>query len=43
MRKNPKPTWSDVKAKLIDFDRDGLIGLMQNLYAVSGQGVEKLK
>jgi len=29
------PTWSDVKAKLADFDRAGLIGLVQDLYAAS--------
>jgi hypothetical protein len=26
------PTWTDVKAKLADFDRSGLLGLIQNLY-----------
>lgn len=30
-----KPSWSDVKAKLVDFDSPGLIGLMQDLYAAS--------
>ena len=30
-----KPTWSDVKPKLADFDRPGLIGLVQDLYAAS--------
>lgn len=30
-----KPSWSDVKAKLADFDRPGLIGLVQDLYAAS--------
>ena len=30
-----KPTWSDVKGKLVDFDRQGLIGLAQDLYAAS--------
>ena len=30
-----KPTWSDVKAKLEGFDRPGLIGLVQDLYATS--------
>ncbi|MDB5849637.1 MAG: hypothetical protein JWP29_3389 [Rhodoferax sp.] len=30
-----KPTWSDVKGKLADFDRPGLIGLVQDLYAAS--------
>jgi hypothetical protein len=29
------PTWSDVKAKLADFDRAGLLGLVQDLYAAS--------
>lgn len=35
--KRPKfePTWSDVKAKLADFDRGGLLGLVQDLYAAS--------
>jgi len=33
-RKNA-PTWSDLKAKLADFDRAGLIGLVQDLYAAS--------
>jgi hypothetical protein len=28
-----KPTWSDVKAKLLDFDRPGLLALIQDLYA----------
>ena len=33
--KQPKsqPTWSDVKAKLADFDRGALLGLVQDLYA----------
>lgn len=30
-----KPTWTDVKARLTDFDRAGLIGLVQDLYAAS--------
>lgn len=30
-----KPSWSDVKGKLADFDRPGLIGLVQDLYAAS--------
>ncbi len=30
-----KPGWSDVKTKLADFDRSGLIGLVQDLYAAS--------
>jgi hypothetical protein len=29
------PTWNDVKAKLADFDRAGLLGLVQALYAAS--------
>jgi hypothetical protein len=33
--KKPSPTWSDVKARLADFDRAGLIGLVQDLYAAS--------
>ena len=32
---NKAPTWSDVKARLVDFDRTGLIGLVQDLYAAS--------
>ena len=28
-------TWSDVKAKLGDFDRAGLLGLVQDLYTTS--------
>jgi len=30
-----KPSWSDVKTKLANFDRSGLIGLVQDLYAAS--------
>ena len=30
-----KPSWSEVKAKLADFDRAGLVGLVQDLYAAS--------
>jgi hypothetical protein len=30
-----KPSWSDVRGKLADFDRPGLIGLVQDLYAAS--------
>jgi len=30
-----KPTWTDVKARLTDFDRAGLIGLVQDLYTAS--------
>ena len=29
------PNWSDVKARLADFDRAGLLGLVQDLYAAS--------
>ena len=29
------PSWSDVKCKIADFDRPGLIGLVQDLYAAS--------
>jgi hypothetical protein len=34
-RKSSTPTWGDVKAKLADFDRAGLLGLVQDLYAAS--------
>ena len=36
-KKSPKstPSWSDVKARLADFDRAGLLGLVQDLYAAS--------
>jgi hypothetical protein len=34
-RKSSAPTWSDVKGKLADFDRAGLVGLVQDLYAAS--------
>jgi len=30
-----KPTWSDVKSQIENFDRAGLIGLIQSLYAAS--------
>jgi hypothetical protein len=33
--KKRTPSWSDVKTKLADFDRAGLLGLMQDLYAAS--------
>mgnify|MGYP001562651163 CR=1 FL=1 len=33
--KKTNPTWSDVKAKLVHFDRDGLLGLVQDLYAAN--------
>ena len=32
-KKKTAPSWSDVKAGLTDFDRAGLIGLVQDLYA----------
>jgi hypothetical protein len=31
--KAPQPTWANVKAKLTSFDRVGLLGLIQDLYA----------
>lgn len=34
-KRKATPNWSDVKAKLTDFDRAGLIGLVQDLYAAS--------
>ena len=34
IRKNP-PSWTDVKTKLADFDRAGLLGLVQDLYAAN--------
>ncbi|RJG27379.1 hypothetical protein [Massilia cavernae] len=34
-KKKNTPSWSDVKTKLADFDRAGLIGLVQDLYAAS--------
>ncbi len=36
-KKTPKatPSWSDVKARLADFDRASLQGLVQDLYAAS--------
>jgi hypothetical protein len=33
--KNGSPTWGDVKAALLDFDRAGLRGLVQDLYTAS--------
>ncbi len=33
--KKASPTWSDVKGKLIEFDRAGLLGVVQDLYATS--------
>lgn len=35
MAKSRTVTWSDVKAKLADFDRAGLVSLVQALYAAS--------
>ena len=29
--KKSTPSWSDVKTKLVDFDRAGLLGLLQDL------------
>ena len=31
----PAATWSNVKAELVDFDRAGLLGLVQDLYTSS--------
>ena len=33
--KKAAPGWSDVKARLAEFDRAGLLGLVQDLYAAS--------
>jgi hypothetical protein len=33
--KKNTPSWSDVKTKLADFDRAGLLGLLQALYAAN--------
>ena len=33
--KNASPTWSDVRAALLRFDRAGLLGLVQDLYTAS--------
>src|SRR5450631_1307012 len=33
--KNISPSWSDVKTALVDFDRAGLRGLVQDLYTAS--------
>ncbi len=33
--KKTSPTWSDVKGKLAKFDRAGLFGIVQDLYAAS--------
>jgi hypothetical protein len=32
-KQTSQPTWTDVKAKLADFDRAALLGLIQSLYA----------
>lgn len=34
-RRNASPTWSDVKAALLNFDRAGFLGLVQDLYSAS--------
>jgi hypothetical protein len=33
--RNTSPTWNDVKTALLDFDRVGLRGLVQDLYSAS--------
>lgn len=33
--KTARPTWNDVKARLADFDRAGLVRLIHDMYAVS--------
>jgi len=33
--KKAKPSWSDIKSKLSDFDRAGLLGIVHDLYAAS--------
>jgi len=33
--KETTPSWSDVKTRLADFDRAGLLGLLQDLYAAN--------
>jgi hypothetical protein len=35
IKKKASPTWSDVKTKLADFDRAGLLGLVQDMYAAN--------
>ena len=30
-----RPQWNDLKAELLEVDRDGLVGLIRNLYAAS--------
>jgi hypothetical protein len=34
-KRRAEPTWSDIKAKLADFDRHGLVSLIADLYAAS--------
>jgi hypothetical protein len=34
-RSNSQPTWTDVKAKLAEFDRAALLRLIQSLYAAN--------
>jgi hypothetical protein len=34
-KKSASPTWIDVRAALLNFDRAGLLGLLQDLYAAS--------
>jgi len=34
-KSKPQPTWTDVKAKITHFDRTGLLGLVQDLYAAN--------
>ena len=35
MDQKKSPTWSDVKAKLAEFDRTSLLGLLKDLYGAS--------
>jgi hypothetical protein len=35
VKKSAKPSWVDIKAQLSAFDRAGLLGLVQDLYAAS--------
>jgi hypothetical protein len=34
-QKKSTPTWNDVKGKVADFDRAGLVGVLQALYAAN--------
>ena len=34
-QKKAAPSWSDIKAKLTDFDRAGMLVLVQDLYIAS--------